>query len=549
MRDNPIVYFCAEYALDDAIPTYAGGLGILAGDIIREAAEQNVPFITVGLYYHEGYIYHDLDKDAIVMKNSSRTNPISSKLKPVLDEQKKRIIITVPIKDTLVYVQAWVLQIGSVRTYLLDTNISQNKEENRKITDQLYPSVVDVRLKQEMVLGLGGLRLLDALGITPVGYHLNEGHSAFLALEIAKYSMKKQKQSFLKALKKSKQSIFFTNHTLLPAGNNTFKTEIVREFLPGFAKEVQVPVDEIIELGVIPGKDVFSMTHLALRMSGKINAVSKLHALKAKEIWKEYSMIPITNGVHGKTWDKMRTNEHMWEKHQVNKRELLQYIHSETGELWDKDTLLLGWARRIVGYKRPFALFDKLKQFKKLASTTDRQIRVVISGLSHESNVEGLDILKQLQKIVTEELKGIVVYLPNYNMESAKLLVSGSDAWLNTPIVGLEACGTSGMKAAINGVLPFSTNDGWVAEADLHNVGWLLEDENLSEDILSVLKEKIIPLYYARDDKGIPRQWVKMMQNARDMGINQFSTTTMFRKYIEEFYLPLISKEQAKPRS
>src|SRR6185369_16804175 len=442
MRDNPIVYFCAEYALDDAIPTYAGGLGILAGDIIREAAEQNVPFITVGLYYHEGYIYHDLDKDAIVMKNSSRTNPISSKLKPVLDEQKKRIIITVPIKDTLVYVQAWVLQIGSVRTYLLDTNISQNKEENRKITDQLYPSVVDVRLKQEMVLGLGGRRMLEALGITPIGYHLNEGHSAFLTLEIARYEMKKHTYSFSKALESMKDSLFFTNHTLLPAGNNTFSVEIVKTFLSGFADELKISIDEIITLGLIPGTSIFSMTHLALRMAGKINAVSKLHAEKANEIWKDHPMIPITNGIHSKTWDKLRSKEHIWENHQVNKRDLLKFINAQTGVQWDENILLLGWARRIVGYKRPFALFDELQTFKKLAMMKGKQIRVVIAGLSHESNREGLDILKQLQQIVTVDLKGIVVYLPNYNMESAKLLVSGCDVWLNTPIVGLEACGT-----------------------------------------------------------------------------------------------------------
>src|SRR5260221_13455669 len=278
MKDHPIVYFCAEYALNDDIPTYAGGLGILAGDIIREAAEQKIPLVTVGLYYHEGYLYHDLYREGIMMKVFGRKNPASVNLIPVVDEKNNRLIITVPIHDQFVAVQAWSLQIDTVSVYLLDTDIPQNEEENRRITDQLYASSKEVRFKQEMVLGLAGLRILEALHVSPVGYHLNEGHSALLALGIARHEMKKHKKTFAKEIENAKQHIFFTNHTLLPAGNDTFTSDLAATLLSGFAKELQIPVNEIINLGLVAGSSIFSMTLLALRMAGKVNAVSRLHA-------------------------------------------------------------------------------------------------------------------------------------------------------------------------------------------------------------------------------------------------------------------------------
>lgn len=236
----------------------------------------------------------------------------------------------------------------------------------------------------------------------------------------------------------------------------------------------------------------------------------------------------------------------MWENHMTNKRELLGHIYKETGEDWDENALLLGWARRIVGYKRPLALFDNLAQIKKIAQSTDRPVRIVISGLSHESDTEGLTILEHIQKLVQVELKGSVAYLPGHRVTSAKLLVAGCDVWLNTPIVGFEACGTSGMKAALNGVLPCSTNDGWIAEANLFDVGWLLQSDNLSFDILGVLENEIIPLYFTRNDKNIPEKWVSMMRNSRDMILNQFSATTMLRKYVESFYIPRIQAHLAQ---
>ena len=475
-----------------------------------------------------------------MMKNSNRTHPTSINLNPVVDSQDNRVIISMPIQDGLVYAQAWYLQIDTVRLYLLDTDIPQNKEVDRHITDQLYSPSKEIRFKQEIILGIGGLRLLRALNINPIGYHLNEGHSALLALEIARYEMEKHHHDFKTELDNTKQHIFFTNHTLVPAGNDNFNADLAATLLNGIAKELQAPVNDIVSLGLIADSNIFSMTLLALRMAGKINAVSVIHGQKAKGIWREFNLTPITNGINIKNWDQIEDKENIWNKHQNNKQKLLDYIKLESGVAWDKNTLLLGWARRIVGYKRPLALFENIDQFKKLATDPHRPIRVVISGLAHEHDQQGLHILEQVQKIVGQDLKDLVVYLPNYHLTTAKLLVSGCDVWLNTPVVGSEACGTSGMKAALNGVLPLSTLDGWVAEANYFNVGWTLTNDNLSANIYSILKENIIPLYYRKDTNGISSKWIEMMKNSRDMVINQFSGTKMLRKYFENFYLPQI---------
>ncbi len=538
LRDRPIVYFCAEYAINESLPIYAGGLGVLAGDIIREAAENRFPLIAVGLYYYGGYRCHDLYKEGIMMKNADTVHPADTILQPVVDDKNNRIIVSVPIGDTDVYAQAWSMVIGTVTVYLLDTRVAQNSEERRQITDYLYDKDRDDRFEQEMVLGLGGLRLLEALNIAPTGYHMNEGHSALLSLEIARREMAKHNKSFSEELDNTRRHIFFTNHTLVTAGNDAFDPVLISGYLTGLSKELNISIEEIIALGTQPDSGQFSLSLLALRMAGKTNAVSRLHADKAKEVWPQYPMIPITNGIHLKTWDKIYTPEKMWENHLSNKRALLGHIYKETGEDWSENVLLLGWARRIVGYKRPLALFDDLEKFRKIAQSADRPVRVIISGLSHESDAEGLIILQHIQQVVMHNLKGLVAYLPEYRMSTAQLLVAGADVWLNTPLVGFEACGTSGMKAALNGVLPCTTNDGWVAEANLLDIGWLLRSETLSIDLIGILEHEIIPLFYTRNADGIPENWVSMMRNAREMVINQFSATKMLRTYAEEFYIP-----------
>jgi len=286
---------------------------------------------------------------------------------------------------------------------------------------------------------------------------------------------------------------------------------------------------------------MFSMTMLLLRTAGIISAVSKLHAKKALEIWPDYPMIGITNGIHTKTWDKIGTDVSepgtFWPRHQERKTKLLAYIKDEIGVEWGKDELLIGWARRFVTYKRPLAILNDVERFKKIAQNTDKPIRLVIGGAPHIDDSDGFVMLEKLKSLIEGELAGTVVYMPKYSMDLAKMLTSGCDVWLNTPIVGFEACGTSGMKAAMNGVLFFSTKDGWGHEIKLSRVGWRIDSDNVTESILDILEHDIIPMYYDRDSSDVPKLWEERMRNARTMMMNRFCATRMLREYVEMLYL------------
>lgn len=536
-QERPIAYFCAEYALGQTIPTYAGGLGILAGDVVREAADQKLPFVAIGLYYHEGYV---CDPEEI-MKVCVRTAPESVGFTPVLNEKGEPLNILVPIQDHDVIVQAWEFRQGENSVYMLDTDVEENTTDDRKITDRLYIGDKEVRLKQEIILGIGGLRLLEALNIHPSVYHLNEGHSAILMFELIRHEMEERKLSFDEAKQFAKRRVAFTNHTLVTAGYEVYSHDLVSLLLSKYAQQINVPISELIKLGLVQESSMFSMTMLLLRTAGIISAVSKLHAKKALKIWPDHAMVGITNGVHTKTWDKIETDVSepgtFWPHHQKRKIELLAYMKDKIGVEWDKDELLIGWARRFVTYKRPLAVLDDVSRFKKIAQNIDKPVRLVIGGVPHFDDKEGLAMLKKLKLLIEGELAGSVVYMPEYGIEVAKILVSGCDVWLNTPIVGFEACGTSGMKAALNGVLPFSTEDGWIDEIELSKVGWHIDSDNVTESILDTLEQDIISMYYNRDSSGVPKLWEERMRNARTIGMDQFCATRMLREYVEMLYL------------
>ncbi|MBU1916330.1 alpha-glucan family phosphorylase, partial [Patescibacteria group bacterium] len=466
--------------------------------------------------------------------------PEEVNLEPVVNQSGDRILVQVPIKDQLVTVQAWKWLEGNVAVFLLDTDLEQNKPADRHITDWLYVGDKEMRLKQEMVLGIGGLRLIEALGYHPSIYHMNEGHSAILAFELIRHQMQEREISFAEAKQFVRRRVVMTNHTLVAAGNELYSNDLVALLLDGYARELQVPVQELVKIGLVQESSTFSMTMLALRMSGVVNAVSRLHAEKAREIWADHPMVAVTNGVHIPTWDMLSTahtkKDKLWFLHQQRKKILLKLIEEKTGQKWNQDDFLIGWARRFVEYKRPLAILKDIKRFVALAKNKKRPIRLVYAGLPHASDEVGQALLKELQQLIDGPLAGLVVYLPDFSIEEAKLLVSGCDIWLNTPVVGFEACGTSGMKAALNGCLPFSTQDGWVYEAEMFGVGWLIDDIKISEDILDKLEYDILPLYYNRSKEGVPEEWERHMRNSRDMAINQFSATRMVRKYIKMLY-------------
>lgn len=541
---NPIAYFCAEYALSSNIPIYAGGLGVLAGDLLREASDRHFPIVAVGLYYNDGYqTLHRVDSKGYIEAPHTHSLPQNYGLTEVLDQNQKPIFVTVPIQDRDVYAKAWLWRAGNVTVYLLDTNVDENSALDRKITDHLYVIDKETRLKQEMILGIGGARLLEILNIKPSIYHMNEGHSALLALELIRSEMLANKSSLEEAQKVARGKIVFTNHTLVISGNEVFSQELVSLNLSRYADTLGIPMAELLNLGKIEDSNEFSLTTFALNLAGQINAVSQLHAKKAKELWPSKSLIPVTNGIHIPTWNLFTEENSFWTQHLENKNTLLTKINLEKEKVWAQTDLIIGWARRIVSYKRPLAALFDLVRLKQLILTSKVPVRFVFAGTLHPSDTEAVATFNEFRKIIDEDLQENAVFLPEYNMDAAKVLVAGCDVWLNTPIVGFEACGTSGMKAALNGVLPCSTKDGWMDEIDFYEVGWPLDDDTVTDSFLDTLEHKIIPLFSEKDGNGTPIAWEKNMRNARNLIRNRYSTTRMLREYIEKLYLPLLTSK------
>jgi starch phosphorylase len=540
LRERPVAYFCAEYALDPGLRQYAGGLGVLAGDMVREAADRGIPLVGVGLYYHEGYLCPTKDVGGRTVEICVRRSPAEAGLESVVGPDGERVRVTVPIEDRQVRVQAWRWRRGDVQVLLLDADVEGNEPTDRRTTDRLYVSDKQTRLRQELILGIGGLRMLEALDIHPSIYHLNEGHSALLAFELIRHEMQERGLGFDEAKQFARRRTILTNHTLVPAGNEVYSNDLVALALGRYAEELSVPVSELVKLGLVQESSVFSMTMLAFRTSAIINSVSRLHAKKAKEIWTDHPMVAVTNGVHVPSWDRVGeaagTPAGFWARHLENKRALLDVIREKTGRSWDEEHLLIGWARRIVRYKRPLALLEDLGRFLSLARSSDRPIRLIFAGQPHPGDEDGQALRKELLRLVDGDLKDVAAYLPDYDLDSAGSLVAGCDLWLNTPVVGFEACGTSGMKAALNGVLPFSTPDGWVAEADLFRVGWSIGSDHVAQDGLDRLDRDILPMYYARNADGVPEEWTALMRHAREMAANRFSATRMLREYVEMLY-------------
>jgi len=529
---RPIAYFCAEYAITDKLPIYAGGLGVLAGDYVKEAADQDAPIVAVGLYYSEGFVHKELSPEGRVVDLHEGKTPEEVGLKLAKNDKGEEIRIEIPIGQTQVAVRAWVWEQKNIKLYLLDTKIPENTDSDQHITDTLYITDKETRFKQEMVLGIGGLRILLALGYHPLYYHLNEGHSALLIYELIHHEMKEHALDFVAAKSLVRERVLFTNHTLVAAGNDVFSNDLVGLLLAKYSVEIAIPVKELVDLGLVQQSSTFSMTILAMRVAGKINAVSKLHAKKARDIWSDHPMVAITNGIHIPTWDQIGEGE-MWSTHRENKRKLLNIIQQQTGTVWEDTTLLLGWARRMVRYKRPLALVERLKQFGEMARDANKPIHVVFAGLSHPADTDGQEMLEELQYRLSSDLKGVAVYLPHYNLELSGAMTAGCDVWINTPVVGFEACGTSGMKAALNGNLPMSTRDGWVDEIEMYQVGWALDDVELTKNMMDTLNNSILPMYYEQNAQGVPEAWVNMMQNARSLIKNEFSMTRALAQYLE----------------
>lgn len=557
--DRTIAYLCAEFGLGDHLPIYAGGLGILAGDLLLEAAAQQVPLAGVGLFYPLGTFHQDVDATG-QHESTTRTDPRQVPLELVQDASGETLLIPVPLGNRDVYVQTWHYQRAGVSLYLLDSDHWQNQPEDRGITAQLYGGDQRTRIQQEILLGIGGYRLLSRLGLQPKSWHLNEGHAAFAALELVNAACAVGDAPEL-GRRKVAGSLVYTNHTVVPAGNDAFPVELVTEHLERYALQSNLSMHDILNWGAEasePGR--FSMTRLALRLAGTSSAVSRLHGQVAHTLWPEHRFTAVTNGVHLPRWvgeevaglldeyaPTWRTRAHdprtwlavrrmslplLWDAKLAAKSRLLSYVQQTTGVQLDPEKPVAVWARRFATYKRPDLLLSDLDQLRTLLN---RGLQVLYAGKAHPSDTQGKEILQRIAALSFGEFKGKLVFLEGYSLTLTQLLVQGSDIWLNTPIEGHEASGTSGMKAAANGAIQVTTNDGWAAEVDWYGMGMVIPAGEQAAQGLYQHLTRLMDLYERRRN-GVPERFVAMQRETLVEVSGPFSATRMLREYEEKLW-------------
>lgn len=555
--DHPVAYLCAEFALSDELPIYSGGLGVLAGDVIREANVANIPLIGVGLFYKEGYFRQVITEGGLQDELPAYHELTNLPIAIVTDASGAEFRIKMFIGNRIIAVRTWKYMEGNIPVYLLDTDLPENLELDRRLTLSLYPTDNEWRIQQEIILGIGGVKLLHHLGITPGVYHLNEGHSAFAILEIAHKYLKNHAVSFSEALAYARSKTVFTNHTLISSGNDVFSSDTVVRLLKEYADHLELPVDDIVRMGAVPGQEsLFSMTHLALSASNRVSAVSKTHAEFAKITWPDRELTPITNGVHAPFWqapgwqhiaDQLArgfdvTDAEVWRTHLQYKAELLAHLERVTPSSFNPEALTVTWARRIAAYKQPLLLFSDIARLKAIIYSNERPVQIVIAGKAHPGDAAAKGMITELLNILkSHDLHDNIVFVPNYNLQLARLLVAGSDVWLNTPIRGQEACGTSGMKSAMNGGLQCAISDGWTDEISLAELGFLVNPVDSATSLYNSLEQAIAPLYYSgQATHGIPVEWVARMKQTAITVTQGFSSERMLREYVERLYVPTL---------
>lgn len=562
-EEMKIAYFSAEFGITECVRIYSGGLGVLSGDHMKSASDLGLPLVGVGLLYSNGYFQQKLDKDGWQKEFYIIEDFIKLPISLQLDENNKPIRVKVKIAGENVYIQVWKLKIGRIELYLLDTDIGPNSKLNREITETLYGGDIETRIRQEIVMGIGGIKILSALNIKPNVFHMNEGHSAFLSLERNRMLMKENNISYSEAQKINYKNNIFTTHTPVPAGIDIFSRELVEKCLSGYyTDELKLSLDEFIQLGNIPNNkelNSFNMAHLAMNNSVFVNGVSKLHGIVSKDLWADRfaemdkDTIPIgsiTNGIHIKThtasnmqmlfkkyldgfWEydlsikenwglvKNIPDEELWQLHNENKNSLIKFSRNcvqsqneekgiDTGkdqleEIFSSKALTIGFARRFATYKRATLIFNDLDKLDKILNNKDKPVQIIFAGKAHPKDHSGKEFIQSIYKIsLDERFKNKIVFLENYNLEIAKYLVSGCDLWLNNPRRPLEASGTSGMKVVSNGGLNLSILDGWWDEAYQPELGWKIGDrENNFNSGINDEKD-IVDLYNVLENEIIP---------------------------------------------
>jgi glycogen phosphorylase/synthase len=606
-----IAYFSMEYGLYENIMTYSGGLGILAGDYLKEASDSNKDLIGVGLLYRYGYFRQivSLFGDQIAEYNRQKFSHLP--LQRVVDSRGNFMRISLALPGRTVYAQVWLAQVGRIPLYLLDTDISDNTLADRSITHQLYGGDWENRFKQELLLGVGGIRMLKELGIEADVYHCNEGHAAFLNLERLRMLVQDNGLTFSQALEVVRSSSLFTTHTPVPAGHDSFGEDLMRTYISHYPERLNISWQEFMNLGRFRENDPadkFSMSVLAVKMSQEVNGVSRIHGRVSREMFQglyegyyadELHIGHVTNGVHHPTWTggqwinlykakfgedyihhqsdpsywkkiKDVSDREIWKLRNHYRAELIHYLKERLSEelthrqenpkiklklvdALEENTLTIGFARRFATYKRAHLLFSNLERLGKILNNGERPVQIIFAGKAHPADKMGQDIIKRIIEISrTPDFLGKIFFVENYDMELGKMLVRGVDVWLNTPTRPLEASGTSGEKAVMNGVLNLSVLDGWYAEGYRQNAGWALreartyanqqfQDELDAEMIYDLMEDEIIPLFYHRV-KGIPVKWVSYIKNCIAEIAPHYTMKRMLDDYQSNYYDKLISR-------
>jgi glucan phosphorylase len=539
---HPVAYFCAEYGLQPELPLYAGGLGMLAGDTVKEAGDQNFPLVAVGLFYRGGKVIQCLDESGNQFEEDMEVDPVSCGLEHVyLPHQEQPLFIRVHMTTVDVWARVWKKRYGSVDLYLLDTDTDQNLPTERGINKALYIGTEEKLLKQQMLLGIGGVKLLQALDIHPALYHVNEGRPAFLHWQLIRERMETSGMGYEEAAEAARQMVVYTNHTLVRAGNQDYDSELLRRYGQYYAEKMGISIDDLLSPGIESSTGKFSLTKYALETSHRASAVSQPHFELSRSLWPEFNWESITNGVHLPTWqdnDIIASNlesEALWQSHMHKKQELADFVLRRTGYTFDPNHLVLVWARRIAGYKRLQVLFDDLEALRQILQDPKQPVHLLVAGKAHAYDGTGKQIIRDVIGYMQNELSGSALYIPNYDMEAALHLTRGADVWLNTPIKAQEASGTSGMKAIANGVLQLTVEEGWAAEVDWRDVGWSLDDDHVSETLYFRLTHDVVPAYYARNAQGIPEEWVERMKRSILLA-SKYSTTRMLQEYQDLLY-------------
>lgn len=601
-----IAYFSMEYGLTEALPLYSGGLGILAGDFLKASSDLGIPAVGVGLLYQEGYFRQILDECGKQVELYPNNNPWELPITPVRTDSGQLLRLRYCFNGFDLWVRAWQAEVGRTKLYLLDLNDPANPPSDRCITDRLYGGSLEQRLQQEMLLGIVGWQLLEALGLEPTICHLNEGHAALAILERARSYMQRHGVDFDLALTVTRAGNLFTTHTPVEAGFDRFPPQLIQRYLGFYCELLGISVEKLLALGRADPDDPsepFNMVYLAIRGSGAINAVSRLHARVSRRLFAplfprwplaEVPIGHVTNGVHTPSWDapasdRLWTNacgrerwicdpclpgeklrqlpaEELWELRAQNRRRLVEFVRAYRASrptafnylphfqapLLDPNILTLGFARRFTAYKRPNLLLANPKRLIQLLTNPHQPMQLVLAGKAHPRDEEGKNLLHAWIEFIRShpEIAGRVVFLPDYDMQLAEQLVSGVDVWINTPRRPWEACGTSGMKVLVNGGINLSELDGWWAEAYDPTVGWAIGDgqehdadpawdQVEAEQLYQLLEQEIGPMFYERDARGIPIRWVAKMRESMAKLAPFFSANRMVRQYTDQYYLPM----------